>query len=97
MSGLALKTEAKKEIDQTAIAVSSLTRAKVYKITADEDNTGKVYIGDSNVTTDRYSEVLEAGESITFEENEIPGGVDPSSIFAIASADDQNLQLSYIA
>jgi len=43
-------------------------------ITADEDNAGKVYVGDVTVTSDLYLEVLLAGDSVSIPSPSHGGG-----------------------
>jgi len=68
-------------------------------ITADEDNAGKVYVGDSAVTSDLYLEVLLAGDSV-----EIPtplgggaalGNLDATTIWLDSDIASQSVQWGY--
>jgi len=68
-------------------------------ITADEDNAGKVYVGDSTVASDLYVEVLLAGDSI-----DIPtpvgggaalGNLDATTIWLDSDIASQSVQWGY--
>jgi len=68
-------------------------------ITADEDNAGKVYVGDVTVTSDLYLEVLLAGDSIDIP-NPIAGGaalgnLDATSIYLDSDIASQSVQWGY--
>ena len=68
-------------------------------ITADEDNAGKIYVGDVTVTSNLYLEVLLAGDSI-----DIPmpmgggaalGNLDATSIYLDSDIATQSVQWGY--
>jgi len=68
-------------------------------ITADEDNAGKVYVGDVTVAADLYLEVLLAGDTI-----EIPsplgsgaalGNLDATTIYLDSDIASQSVQWGY--
>jgi len=70
------------------------------KISADEDNAGKVYVGDVTVTSDKYLDVLLAGDSV-----EIPspahgggavlGNLDATSIYLDSDIASQSVQWGF--
>ena len=68
-------------------------------ITADEDNAGKIYVGDVTVTSNLYLEVLLAGDSIDIPS---PGGggpalgnLDATSIYLDSDINSQSVQWGY--
>lgn len=112
MAGIQLKTlaviTAVTTAGGTAIS-SSLLVGSVY-LEADEGNSGKVYIGDVNVSATRYMAVLEIVASATAQGTKQKGilisspaplgpgasNLDLSSIYALGSAASQKLHVTYL-
>lgn len=70
------------------------------KISADEDNAGKVYVGDVTVTSDKYLEVLSAGDSIEISPpshggGAILGNLDATTIYLDSDIASQSVQWGY--
>ncbi len=64
-------------------------------VTADENNTGTLYVGGSAVTSDRYTDALSAGDSLTFSVNE--GWFDARTVWLDVSVNGDDAQWSVIA
>lgn len=81
------------QISTSAIAVTSIY------IEADKDNTGNIYVGDSNVSSARYTAKLAAGEGVTLKADQIPRQDDElilSDYYIDADVNAESAQISYI-
>ena len=83
----ALKTIAALTVGTTPVQLLNSTHSKwaSVSIQADPTNTGTVFVGDSLVSTTRYSRVLNAGDWITISGS----AVDPSKVYVLGSAAGQ--------
>ena len=83
---------------QTAVQASSLTNVKTITIEADDGNANDIFVGDSTVTTDKYSAKLAAGERFEWNADDDAGalGIDPSTIYLISDAAAQAVQIGIV-
>ena len=98
-----LKTLAALNLDAagTAQQVSStVLEVEVAVITAASGNSGTIYIGDSNVASNRYAGALAAGERMTIVPGDVGGGgtdfVDLSEIYFDGGTTGDDIQVGYI-
>jgi hypothetical protein len=80
----AIKTLPQITVGTTAVPLSTSTSSKwaSVSIQADSANSGKVYVGDSLVSTTRYSRVLNASDWFTISGS----AIDPSKVYVLGSA-----------
>lgn len=87
LSSSDLEGKGKVSVGTTAVEITFTGESSSIIISADSDNTGKLYIGKSNVTSDGSNAVtfLEAGESVTLDYNDVT-----NALYVVASAVSQN-------
>jgi hypothetical protein len=83
----AIKTLPALTVGTTATQLTNSTHSKwaSVSIQADPANSGQVFVGDSLVSTTRYSRVLNAGDWFTVSGS----AMDPSKIYVLGSAASQ--------
>jgi hypothetical protein len=80
---------------RVAVLASNPSPQKLYSqviVTADKANTGKIFVGDLNVSATQYTEVITAGQSFTFSGNVI----DPARIFVDTDTNGSKVTVSVV-
>jgi len=80
-----------------ALSATSILAQVVY-INAKTTNAGNIYIGDSNVASNRYLVLLDAGESVSIEASEFgtSGDLDLSEIYFDGGTTNDDIYVGYI-
>ena len=86
-SATTLEGGGKIAVGTTAVAVNFTSQVKTILISADKDNTGLLYVGNSTVTNTGANAItyLQAGDSISIDYDDVNG-----DIYVVASAVSQN-------
>lgn len=86
-SGKSIEGGGKIAVGTTAVEVSFTIETRSIVITADADNTGKLYVGKSNVTSAGANAIvyLSAGDSVSLDFNDVD-----TPLYVVASVAAQN-------